>query len=145
MFAFCNKMTNFAPRNRSLWKARCCLLHPPAVFAFHTECLVNLFKNKNHANKKQTSERAVHAFQHTLLRLPHCSKRARNKATFIRSHQHYRRTDSVSNLLHHQRLRVRSVGLRQGATPYLARLRYELPLCCVRCAVRCPSCRPVLG
>ncbi len=41
-----------------------------------TECLVNLFKNKNNEKKTGQCECAVHAFQHTLLRLPYNGKRA---------------------------------------------------------------------
>ena len=86
-------------------------------------------KKQENANKQKTSERAVYAFQHAVLRLSDYGKRARDKAIVNGTVQHNWRTHSVSNLLHHQRLRVRSVGLRQGSTAHLAWLCHEFPLC----------------
>jgi hypothetical protein len=39
-------------------------------------------KKQENGTKTEQSEYAVYAFQHTLLRLSDCGKRARNKANF---------------------------------------------------------------
>lgn len=42
-------------------------------------------KKQENGQEKNSSERAVYAFQHPLLRLPDCSKRTRNKANRLRA------------------------------------------------------------
>ena len=47
--------------------------------------MVNLVKNKKNEERKNSSERAVHAFQHSLLRLPYSGKRVETKQIAVGS------------------------------------------------------------
>ena len=67
-----------------------------------SECLVNLVKNKKNGKENNSSECAVYAFQHSLLRLSDCGKRARNKANCLRASISDRWTHCIPSELHYQ-------------------------------------------
>ena len=94
--------------------------------------------------KKTTHECAVHAFQHPLLRLSHCGKRARNKANRRWSHLIDRRSDRVPGKLHHQRCGMRSMGLPESPSPHLTGFAMNFFLRNSGCHLRLDSCRSLL-
>ena len=59
-------------------------------------------KKQENEQEKDSSERAVYAFQHSLLRLSHCSKRTRNKANRLRASFPNRWSHRIPCELHHQ-------------------------------------------
>ena len=59
-------------------------------------------KKQENEQNKETSERAVYAFQHPLLRLSDSSKRARNKANRLRASILNRWSHRIPSELHYQ-------------------------------------------
>ena len=66
--------------------------------------------------------RALHAFQHAVLRLPDFGKRSRNKSKFKWDPSVLQAASSYSRLLHHQRLRLPRCGAIVNPPAHLAPL-----------------------